>query len=235
MRLEIESLEVSYGQIRAVRGVSLSVATGQTLALLGANGAGKTSTVEAIAGFLPKAGGRVLLDGIDVTRWDAARLARAGLALVPQWRELFPRFTVHETLVAALNAGSRRGRNTLDDIYAMFPRLHERRSQTAATLSGGEQQMLAIGRALAVEPLVLLLDEPTAGLAAGITHDLLSTLKDIKRRNIPMILIEQNLALAQALADECIVMATGVAVWRGATRDAQAAPEVQHAYLGQSD
>lgn len=231
-QLEVERLDVDYGRVRAVRGLSFAVSTGQTLALLGANGAGKTSAVEAVAGLLPKAGGRVTLDGRDVTGWSAARLAQAGVALVPQWRELFPGFSVHETLLAALHAGARRGRRHLDDIYALFPRLDERRRQFASTLSGGEQQMLAIGRALAVEPRILLLDEPTAGLAVGVTRDLVAILHEIRRRRIPIVLIEQNLALAEALADECVVLAAGSEVWRGPARAAHTAPEVSHAYLG---
>jgi branched-chain amino acid transport system ATP-binding protein len=232
MLLEVTDLRVAYGRVRAVWDLSFSVGASQTLALLGPNGAGKTSTVEAIAGFLPKAAGRVRFDGTDVTRATADRIALQGLALVSQWRDLFPGFSVEETLQVALHVGHRRGRTTVDDIYQLFPRLAERRRQLAGTLSGGEQQMLAIGRALATNPRMLLLDEPTAGLAARIVQDLIGILLAIKERAFPIVLIEQNIQLAAAVADDCIVMVTGSAVWRGSMRDAVTSDEIREFYLG---
>jgi len=230
--LEVKGLSVAYGRIRVLNDLSFSLAEGETLALLGANGAGKTSAVEAIAGLLPKAAGQVGFFGQDITRSSAAGLANAGLSLVPQWRELFPTFTVEETLAAALNAGRKRGRAAFDDIYALFPRLAERRAQLAGTLSGGEQQMLAIGRALATEPRVLVLDEPTAGLAVSIVKDLVAALLTIKQRGIPILLVEQNMELAGAIAENGLLLAAGREVWRGRLEEAARSEDVKRLYFG---
>jgi branched-chain amino acid transport system ATP-binding protein len=230
--LEVSALTVAYDRIEAVRDLSFSLDFGGALALLGANGAGKTSAIEAIAGLLPKRGGRVRFNGHDITRASASEVARRGLALVPQWRELFPNFTVEETLQAALHTGRDRGRGTLDDIYDLFPRLRERRRQIAGTLSGGEQQMLALGRALATQPHMLLLDEPTAGLAVGIVKDLVGILKQIVGRSIPIVLVEQNIEMAAALTTQCVVLATGSTVWRGPMLEAACSEEVRHFYFG---
>jgi branched-chain amino acid transport system ATP-binding protein len=230
--LEVTNLSVAYGRIHVVRNLSFSVGASQAVALLGPNGAGKTSTVEAIAGFVPKVTGQVGFGGADITNARADRIALQGLALVSQWRDLFPPFSVEETLQAALHAGRVRGRAALDDIYELFPKLAERRRQLAGTLSGGEQQMLAIGRALATNPLMLLLDEPTAGLAAHIVQDLIRVLLTIRERATPILLVEQNIELAAAVADDCIVMATGSPVWRGPMRAAVTSEEIKDHYFG---
>ncbi len=230
--LEVSNISVAHGRVQVVRDLSFSVANDRALALLGPNGAGKTSAVEAIAGFLGKTTGSVHFAGRDITRAPASQIAMLGLALVPQWRELFPAFSVDETLRAALHAGRGRGRSDLEDIYDLFPRLKERRQQLAGTLSGGEQQMLALGRALATQPLMLLLDEPTAGLAAGIVSSLIETLKGIRRRHIPMVVVEQNIELAAAIADDCIVLSTGMPVWSGPMTEAVRSEEVRRLYFG---
>ena len=230
--LEVQELAVVRRRIPAVRAISFTIGQGGSLALLGANGAGKTSAVEAIAGLLPKAGGTVRMHDTDISRLSASDIARRGLALVTQWRDLFPGFSVEETLQAALNAGARRGRDRFDDIYALFPKLAERRAQPAGTLSGGEQQMLAIGRALATEPSLLVLDEPTAGLAAGVVSDLIDVLRAIRARGLTLLLVEQNISVAAAVAQDCIVLSTGRAVWRGAMAHAADSEEVRHAYFG---
>jgi branched-chain amino acid transport system ATP-binding protein len=230
--LEVSNLSVSYGRVQVVRDLSFSVGSDRALALLGPNGAGKTSAVEAIAGLLSKAGGVVRFAGRDISRAPASQIARRGLALVPQWRELFPTFSVDETLRAALYAGRVRGRLDVDDIYDFFPHLKDRRRQLAGTLSGGEQQMLALGRALATQPLMLLLDEPTAGLAAGIVSSLIEILKNIRKRGIPMVVVEQNIELAAALADDCIVLSTGMSVWSGPMAEAVRSEEVRRLYFG---
>jgi len=235
MLLEVTDMSVSYDRVAAVRHLSFSADFGCSLALLGANGAGKTSAVEAIAGLLPKSGGQVRFDGRDMTRAPADAIARAGLALVPQWRDLFPTFTVEATLQAALRSGRERGRRHLDDIYDLFPRLRERRHQIAGTLSGGEQQMLAIGRALATEPLLLVLDEPTAGLAVGIVRDLMRALARIADRGTPIVLVEQNIEMAAALATECVVLAAGETVWRGPMQTAGRSEQVRQLYFGTSE
>jgi branched-chain amino acid transport system ATP-binding protein len=230
--LEVDDMSIAYAHVEAVRNLSFSVWPGQALALLGPNGAGKTSAVEAIAGFLPKVRGVVRFCGRDITHDSAGQIAMQGLALVSQWRDLFPDFSVEETLEAGMHAGHVRGRSKLDDIYSLFPKLAERRSQLAGTLSGGEQQMLAIGRALATEPLMLLLDEPTAGLAAGIVKDLVRTLQTIRQRNTPIVLVEQNIELAAAVADDCIVLTTGAPVWSGRMIDAVRSEEIRQHYFG---
>ena len=230
--LEVKGLCVGYGRIRVLNDFSFSLAQGETLALLGANGAGKTSAVEAIAGLLPKAAGQVSFLGRDITKSSAATLANSGLALVPQWRELFPTFTVEETLAAALNAGRRRGRTEFADVYELFPRLAERRRQLAGTLSGGEQQMLAIGRSLVTEPRVLVLDEPTAGLAAGIVRDLIAALLTIKERGTPILLVEQNMDLASAIAEKGLILSAGREVWRGKLEEAIRSEDVRRLYFG---
>lgn len=233
MLLEVTDLGVAYGRIQAVRGVSFAVDSGQALALLGPNGAGKTSTVEAIVGFLPKTSGSVRFCGKDITRASAAEIARSGLALVPQWRELFPGFSVEETLEAGMYIGRKRGRTSLDDIYQMFPRLAERRRQLAGTLSGGEQQMLAIGRALATTPAMLLLDEPTAGLAVGIVKDLVRVLKTILANGTPILVIEQSIPLASAVAQDCLILTTGTPAWRGTMAEAEKSDDIHRYYFGE--
>ncbi len=172
--LRVTELTVAYGPVVAVSDVSFSVESGEALVLLGPNGAGKTSAVEAIAGLLPKRRGKVEFLGRDISRLSASAIVRSGLALVPQWRELFRTFTVEETLLAATKAAVRRAPTPLASVYELFPVLHERRRQTAGSLSGGEQQMLAIARALVTNPKLLLLDEPSAGLASGITRMLIA-------------------------------------------------------------
>jgi len=230
--LEVSDISVAYGHVEVVRGLSFSVASDRALVLLGPNGAGKTSAVEAVAGLVTKTAGSVRFSGRDITNASASEIARTGLALVPQWRELFATFTIEETLLAALHAGRRRGRRDIEDIYDLFPRLKERRRQRAGTLSGGEQQMLALGRALATQPLMLLLDEPTAGLAAGIVRGLIRTLQDIRDRHVPMVIVEQNIELAAAIADDCIVLSAGEPVWSGPMAEAVRSEAVRRFYFG---
>ncbi|RJF69498.1 ABC transporter ATP-binding protein [Rhodopseudomonas palustris] len=229
--LRVENLKVAYGSVEVVHALDLEIESGRCLALLGANGAGKTSSVEAIAGLLPASGGRVTFDGRDITRKPASTIVRGGLALVPQWRELFPNFSVDETLRAGMSAPRGRPPLPLDTIYEMFPALASRKSQLAGSLSGGEQQMLAIGRALITNPKVMLLDEPSAGLAVGITRSMIGIVQQIRERGIGILLVEQNLEIARALADDCIVLATGRVAWRGAMSDALASDAIADAYF----
>ena len=231
MILEVERLCVAYGPVVVVRDLDLAVARGTSLALLGANGAGKTSTVEALAGLLPKRSGSVRFDARDVTRANASEMARLGFALVPQCRDLFPRFNVEETLIAGAHAARERAPGRLDNIYHLFPRLSERRWQLAGTLSGGEQQMLAIGRALMSSPLLLLLDEPSAGLAPAVLGQLIDALRKIRRRGLTLLIVEQNLDLAQAIADRCLIMSSGMLRWSGPMRDTMASDAIREAYF----
>ncbi len=229
--LEVKDLVVTYGAVVAVHGLSLTVKAGQSIALLGANGAGKTSSVEAIAGLIRTRSGRVSIDGRDVTGHPASTVVRRGLALVPQWRELFRNFSVEETLIAARTGAAGRGALPLEQIYALFPVLAERRRQIAGSLSGGEQQMLAIGRALVTNPRVILLDEPSAGLAVGVVRSLVGIVRTIRDSGVGVLLVEQNLEIAQAVAEDCIVLSTGREVWRGPMREAMALDAIRDAYF----
>jgi branched-chain amino acid transport system ATP-binding protein len=231
MILEVENLRVAYGPVVAVHGLSFALPEGDSLALLGANGAGKTSSVEAIAGLLPAAGGVVRFAGGAITNRPADRIVQAGLALVPQWRELFPDFTVEETLQAGAAAARGRQPMTAEEIYAHFPVLGERRRQLAGSLSGGEQQMLAIGRALIGRPRVLLLDEPSAGLAVGILRKLTEIIGRIRQGGVSLLVVEQNLDMARALASRCVVLAAGRTVWQGPLSAAGDIDEIRQAYF----
>jgi branched-chain amino acid transport system ATP-binding protein len=214
-----------------VDGLDLALPERGCVALLGPNGAGKTASVEAIAGLLPKAAGRVMFAGQDITKLEGNEVACSGLALVPQLRELFPNFTVQETLQAGAHAARGREPAPLDTIYDLFPRLAERSSQLAGSLSGGEQQMLAIGRALVTNPKVMLLDEPSAGLAVGIVRSFIDALRRIRATGVAILLVEQNIEIATALADTCVVLAAGRVVWRGSARDATKNDEIRQAYF----
>ncbi|HEY2186198.1 MAG TPA: ABC transporter ATP-binding protein [Xanthobacteraceae bacterium] len=229
--LEVSGLQVASGAMIRVDGLDLTLPERGCLALLGPNGAGKTASVEAITGLIPKTAGRVIFDGADVTHLDASKVVRRGMALVPQLRELFPNFSVHETLLAGSHAAHGRPAIPFDTVYDLFPRLAERRHQLAGSLSGGEQQMLAIGRALVTNPKVMLLDEPSSGLAVGIVRAFVEAVKRIRARGVAILLVEQNLEIAAALAETCIVLAAGRVVWRGSTRDATSSEEIRQAYF----
>jgi branched-chain amino acid transport system ATP-binding protein len=229
--LEVSGLRVASGTMIRVDGLDLSLPERGCIALLGPNGAGKTASVEAISGLIRKAAGRVIFDGADITHLEASRIVRRGMALVPQLRELFPSFSVHETLLAGSHAARGRPAIPFDTVYDLFPRLAERRDQLAGSLSGGEQQMLAIGRALVTNPKLMLLDEPSAGLAAGIVRAFVDAVRRIRDSGVAMLLVEQNLEIAAALADTCIVLAAGRVVWRGSTRDASSNEEIRQAYF----
>jgi branched-chain amino acid transport system ATP-binding protein len=229
--LEVSALRVASGSMTRVAGLDLSLPASGCVAILGPNGAGKTASVEAIAGLLPKAGGRVIFNGEDITAMSASTVVRRGLALVPQWRELFPNFSVEETLIAGSNAARGRTPIPAEAVYDLFPRLAERRRQIAGSLSGGEQQMLAIGRALVTNPKVMLLDEPSAGLAVGIVRAFVDAVKRIRATGVAVLLVEQNLEIASALAESCIVLAAGRVVWRGSARDATSSEEIRQAYF----
>ena len=231
MILDVSGLRVAYGPVVAVHDLSFSLNPGESVALLGPNGAGKTSSVEAIVGLLPKAGGKVVLEGNDITNQPASSVVRRGVALVPQWRELFPNFTVEETLLAGTSAASHRDPKPLVYVYDLFTALKERRHQAAGSLSGGEQQMLAIGRALVSSPKVLLLDEPSAGLAVGVTRVLVDVLGRIREEGVSILLVEQKIEVAVALTDRCIVLSVGNVAWRGPIREAVKMEEIQRAYF----
>jgi branched-chain amino acid transport system ATP-binding protein len=233
--LEVRGLKVSYGGINAVKGIDLDVAEGELVTLIGANGAGKTTTLKALAGLLRPAAGRIHYNGIDITARPAFELVRQGLALVPEGRGVFGRLTVEENL--AMGAYSRRDRARIatdfDRVYGLLPRLAERRRQLGGTLSGGEQQMLAIGRALMSRPRMLLLDEPSMGLAPLMVQTIFETVRAITAEGVTLLLVEQNARLALETCHRGYVMESGlIALADGASR-LLTNPQVRQAYLGE--
>ena len=232
--LEVENLESGYGEVQVLWGVSLKVRSGQLTTILGANGAGKSTTLRTIMAWLKPWKGRVMLDGKDVTRLSTHSKAQRGLILVPEGRQLFGDMTVHENL--EMGAYPRRSRkntaNNLERVYTLFPRLKERSNQLAGTLSGGEQQMLAVGRGLMQDPQVLMIDELSLGLSPLLAQQLFLTLKKLKQEGITIVLVEQNVHLALALADYAYVMAEGRVRLEGPSQEVANNNEVRTAYLG---
>ena len=231
MLLEVRGLEVHYGGIRAVKGIDLDVAPGELVCLIGANGAGKTSTLKAICRLLPSASRRMSYDGADIRRARVHDLPRNGLVMVPEGRGVFPQLTVHENLAIGAYA---RGGGDPESQYAAFPRLKERRHQIAGTLSGGEQQMLAIARALMSEPRLLLLDEPSMGLAPMMVAKIFEIVRDIAARGVTILLVEQNARLALEAAARGYVMESGAITLSGEARALLHDARIQEAYLGET-
>ncbi len=233
--LSVTGLEVRYGGIRAVKGIDLYVEEGELVCLIGANGAGKSSALRAIAGMLPTAPGAVRYGGRDMAGQRAFERARAGLALVPEGRGIFPQLTVEENLAMGAYARNDDGiAADRDRMFDMFPILDERRLQTGGTLSGGEQQMLAIGRALMSRPKLLLLDEPSMGLAPKVVLRIFEVLRRVNREGMTVMLVEQNARAALALASRGYVMESGDIVLSGNARDLLDNPQVRAAYLGEA-
>jgi branched-chain amino acid transport system ATP-binding protein len=233
--LEVRGLAVSYGGINAVKGIDLDVEEGELVTLIGANGAGKTTTLKALAGLIRPAAGRIHYNGQDITARPAFELVRQGLALVPEGRGVFDRLTVEENL--AMGAYSRRDRARiaadLDRVYELLPRLAERRRQHGGTLSGGEQQMLAIGRALMSRPRMLLLDEPSMGLAPQMVQKIFETIRTIAAEGVTLLLVEQNAKLALEACHRGYVMESGSIALADSAPRLLANPQVRQAYLGE--
>ncbi|MBI1394566.1 MAG: ATP-binding cassette domain-containing protein [Betaproteobacteria bacterium] len=233
--LSVRSLRVTYGGIEAVRGIDLDVAEGELVALIGANGAGKTTTLKALSGMVRPAGGRVTYKGIDVTGMASHHLIRQGIALVPEGRGVFARLTVEENL--AMGAYTRNDppgvSADLDRVFELFPRLSERRAQVAGTLSGGEQQMLAIGRAMMSRPRLMLLDEPSMGLAPLMVQKIFEVIQSISAQGVTILLVEQNALLALEAANRGYVMESGAITMEDAASALLESPQVREAYLGQ--
>ncbi|SFP87012.1 MULTISPECIES: ABC transporter ATP-binding protein [Actinomadura] len=230
--LTVESLEVTYGSVRAVAKLDIALGKGRATALLGANGAGKSSTMRAIGGLLRPSGGRVVFDGEDITGMPAHKVARRGLALVPEGRMVVGCLTVQENLALSAYARGRRRTALADDVYDLFPRLAERRGQTAALMSGGEQQMLAIGRALMTAPSLLLLDEPSMGLSPALVETVFSAISQIRSAGMTMLLVEQNAALAFPMADHACLIQRGAIVAEGTPAELEKDPATIARHLG---
>jgi branched-chain amino acid transport system ATP-binding protein len=232
--LALKDVRAGYGRIEVLKGVSLEVAKGAVVTLLGANGAGKTTTLRVITGLVPLTAGGVLLDNEPISRLRPDKIVRRGISMVPEGRELFLEMTVEENL--EMGAFSRRDavgvREDLAATFGVFPRLGERRRQLAGTLSGGEQQMLAIARALMARPRLLLLDEPSLGLAPAIVDEIFDRIEAIAREGMSILLVEQNARMALDIADYGYVLQTGQVTLSGSARDLAADATVQESYLG---
>jgi branched-chain amino acid transport system ATP-binding protein len=233
--LEVTDLRVAYGKIEAVKGVSFTVTAGQVVTLIGGNGAGKTTILRTLSGLLKPMAGRVVFEGDDLASVPAHDIVRRGMAHSPEGRRIFPRLTVRENL--ELGAFIRRDadgvRTDEDRIFSLFPVLAERASQAAGTLSGGEQQMLAMGRALMSRPRLLMLDEPSMGLSPIMMQRILSTVKELKEQGTTILLVEQNAQAALSLADSAYVIETGRIVLSGTGAELLSNDEVRKAYLGE--
>jgi branched-chain amino acid transport system ATP-binding protein len=231
--LEVAGIHAFYGAIEALKGVSLTVDEGEVVTLIGSNGAGKSTTLRSISGLTPAASGVISFAGENITRVTAHEIVTRGIALSPEGRRCFARMTVRENL--DLGAYRRRGQSIdadLDRVFALFPRLKEREKQKAGTMSGGEQQMLAIGRALMASPRLLLLDEPSLGIAPVLVDQIYETITEIARTGVAILLVEQNANRALAAAARGYVLETGRIVLTGDSASLQRDPEVQKAYLG---
>jgi len=232
--LEVRDLSVVYGAIEALKGISITLRAGEMVTLIGANGAGKSTTLRAIMGLVPAASGEIRFHGEPTAETPTFRLVREGLILVPEGRAIFANLSVRENL--EMGAYSRRDAGIASDfekVYAIFPRLKEREKQTGGTLSGGEQQMLAIGRALMSRPKVLLLDEPSLGLAPILVHTIFEAIEEIHRQGVPVLLVEQNAMAALKHSNRAYVLETGTVALEGSSAEVAANPRVKEAYLGE--
>jgi len=229
LALEVEGVHTYYGESHVLQGISLRVDRGEVLAILGRNGMGKTTLIRTIVGFTPPREGRVLYEGTEITRLPPFRMVALGMALVPQGRRVFPSLSVRENLEVARHGT---GRWSLEQVYALFPRLRERAANRANKLSGGEQQMLAIGRALMSNPDLLLMDEPTEGLAPLLVREVGRVIAELKRNGLSILLVEQNLALALSVADRVHVLSRGQIVHSGTPAELMGNDDVKTRYLG---
>lgn len=232
--LEIHDLHTSYGAIKALNGVTFNVEAGQVVSLIGANGAGKTTTLNSISGLLKPTSGQITFDNQNITGWRSDRVTRLGLVQVPEGRQIVATMTVLENLQLGAYPRSDSGAITqdLENIFTRFSRLRERRDQKAGSLSGGEQQMLAVGRALMTRPRLLMLDEPSMGLAPMLINEVFKIIADIKAQGIPILLVEQNARKALQIADYAYVLERGTVVYEGEAKKLQQDARIISAYLG---
>ena len=235
MRLEIKDLRVHYGKIEAIKGVSVVVNQGEIVTLIGANGAGKTTMLKTISGLRPVSSGQILFDGEDISKVPAHKRVDLGLSQAPEGRGIFPGMTVLENLeMGKYNRKNRKAElhEDLEMVYHLFPRLKERTSQSGGTLSGGEQQMLSIGRALMARPKVLLLDEPSLGLSPVIVVEMFRAIESINRSGTSVLLVEQNVSRALAISERTYVLENGRVITSGDSQELRNRPEIRKAYLG---
>ncbi|MGM9960693.1 MAG: ABC transporter ATP-binding protein [Allobaculum sp.] len=234
--LEVKDLHVHYGVIEALKGVSIKVEPGQIVTLIGANGAGKTSLMQAISGIVKKSGGEIIFKDKSIYKSNPAHIVGDGLVQVPEGRHVFPGLTVYENLMmgAYLRKDKKNLQDDLNKVYERFPILEKRKNQDASTLSGGEQQMLAMGRALMSKPTLLLLDEPSMGLAPILVKEIFSIITDIQQGGTTILLVEQNARMALSVADYAYVLETGKVVLEGPAAELAQSSQIQEAYLGGS-
>ena len=232
--LEVHDLEVYYGVIRALKGISFEVNEGEIVTLIGANGAGKTTTMQSVVGLIPKRSGSVLFNGHDITKTPCHKIINLGMTQVPEGRRVFQELTVYENLLmGAYSIRNKSGfKNDLEEIYTRFPRLYERKNQIAGTLSGGEQQMLAMGRAIMSHPKLLMLDEPSMGLSPLLVDQVFEIIKDINKDGTTILLVEQNAGKSLAISDRAYVLENGEIVLTGTGKELAASEMVKKAYLG---
>jgi len=231
--LRLDHVTTYYGQMRILEGISLQVGAGELVCLLGGNASGKSTTLKTILGIVRPRAGEVLLDGRDVTNWPVPQRIARGIAIVPENRRLFAQLTVLENLElgAVLRRGEKLGED-FDRVYGLFPRLYERRSQLAGTLSGGEQQMVAMGRALMSRPRLLLMDEPSMGLSPALVQQNFQIIADIHASGVAVLMVEQNATMALSIADRGYVLSTGVIVLEGSASELLRSEDLKRAYLG---
>ena len=232
--LKIEDLKINYGGIEAVKGISLDVPEGKIITLIGANGAGKSSTLRAISGLVRPKSGKIVFNGEDITSKDPTHIVTKGITLVPEGRKIFPDLTVKENLKIGAYLRNNDISGDLKWVYELFPRLKEREWQAGGTLSGGEQQMLAVGRALMSRPKLIMMDEPSLGLAPIVVQDIFKIIKTVKEKGITVLLIEQNANMALQTADYAYVLETGRITKSGTGAELLADESIKEAYLGKS-
>ncbi|MCS5695847.1 ABC transporter ATP-binding protein [Desulfofundulus thermocisternus] len=235
MILQVKDLEVYYGSIRALQGISFHVSKGEIVTLIGANGAGKSTTLRTISGLLTPRQGEIYFQGQKINRIPAHQIVKMGISHVPEGRQIFPNLTVMENLL--MGAYTRRNRSeiqeTLEEVFTRFPRLKERARQLAGTLSGGEQQMLAMGRGLMSKPTLLILDEPSMGLSPLLVEEIFEIIKNINQKGTTILLVEQNAYMALQIAHRAYVLETGRIVLSGTSNEVQSNPQIRSAYLGE--
>ena len=232
--LEVHDLEVYYGVIRALKGISFEVNKGEIVTLIGANGAGKTTTMQSVVGLIPKRSGSVIFDGHDITKTPCHKIVHLGMTQVPEGRRIFQELSVYDNLLMGAYSMKNQSsfKSDLEAIYTRFPRLAERKNQIAGTLSGGEQQMLAIGRALMSHPKLLMLDEPSMGLSPLLVDEVFKIIKDINKDDTTILLVEQNAGKSLAISDRAYVLENGKIVLSGTGNELASSEMVRKAYLG---